>query len=124
MVGPNGAVFSMDIAAHMVARAVARTADLPNVDVVFGDAEFDPLPEVGFDIMISLFGTMFFDKPVVAFQNIAPSVVSGGQFHFATWASPQNNPWFELAGRRAVERLSPMTPPVPHAPGPFGFCGC
>jgi SAM-dependent methyltransferase len=124
MVGPNGAVFSMDIAAHMVARAVARTADLPNVDVVFGDAEFDPLPEVGFDIMILLFGTMFFDKPVVAFQNIAPSVVSGGQFHFATWASPQNNPWFELAGRRAVERLSPMTPPVPHAPGPFGFCGC
>jgi SAM-dependent methyltransferase len=121
IVGPKGAILSMDIAAPMVARAVARTADLPNVDVVVGDAEFDPLPEVGFDIMISLFGTMFFDNPVAAFQNIARGVVPGGRFHFATWASPQNNPWFGLAGRRAVERLGPMPPPVPHASGPFGF---
>ena len=48
----------------------------------------------GFDVVMSQFGVMFFDEPVVAFANIARHMRSGGRLGFACWQAMERNPWF------------------------------
>ena len=37
------------------------------------------------------------------------------------WSGPEHNPWFAMTRQVAIERLGPVEPPPPDAPGPLAF---
>lgn len=124
-VGPSGRVTGIDISAPMLAgaRAARERAGLGNLDLIEGDAARHPLPEAGFDAIVSRFGVMFFADPVAAFRAIGRTLRPGGRIVFVAWAGPEANPWFTVARRVAEARLGPSAEPpaAPEAPGPMAF---
>lgn len=120
-VGPQGTVIAFDIAGAFVARVKERAKDVPQISAVQGDAQTFSFSETTCDTVISLFGTMFFPDPQVAFANIASSLNKGGRIVFVTWAGPQHNPWFSVPGKALASALPDMPKPDPTAPGPMAF---
>jgi hypothetical protein len=61
---------------------------------------------------------MFFADPVAAFAHLARVAQPAAGLCFSCFRSPADNPWAS-----GIARLLPsgMTPPDPHAPGPFAF---
>lgn len=118
-VGPGGRVLGVDIAPPLVALASARAP--ANTLVEVGDAQTYHFEPGGFDAVISQFGSMFFADPVAAFTNLRGAARPGGRMNLVTWAAPENNDWFSVSGRIAVQRLGPPEPMPPEAPGPFAF---
>ncbi|MEE4300536.1 MAG: methyltransferase domain-containing protein, partial [Pseudomonadales bacterium] len=81
-----------------------------------------PLPEAGFDAVISRFGVMFFADPRAAFTNLRKALAPGARLAFVCWQAARANPWMAVAGAAVQPYLpAPATPPDPHAPGPFAF---
>jgi SAM-dependent methyltransferase len=122
-VGPGGSVLGVDISAPLLALAERRKAatGLGNVSFRRGDAMVAPLGEGRFDLAVSRFGVMFFEDPITAFANIARALKPGGRVLFCCWAGPAHNPLFSVPAKAAAERLGPLPPPDPHAPGPMAF---
>ncbi|MEO1153011.1 MAG: class I SAM-dependent methyltransferase [Pseudomonadota bacterium] len=120
-VGPKGSVIPIDIADAFVARVKERASDVPHISPVQGDAQVFSFSEIKSDAVISLFGTMFFPEPLVAFANIGNSLNEGGRIVFVTWAAPQHNPWFSVPGKALADALPEMPKPDPTAPGPMAF---
>ena len=120
-VGPQGSVIALDIADAFVARVEQRAKDMPHISPVQGDAQTFSFSDVKCDAVISLFGTMFFPDPKVAFANIRNSLNEGGRIAFVTWAGPQHNPWFSVPGKALADALPEMSKPDPSAPGPMAF---
>lgn len=120
-VGPQGSVIAFDIADAFVARVEERAKDVPHISPVQGDAQTFIFSDVKCDAVISLFGTMFFPDPQIAFANIGNSLKEGGRITFVTWAGPQHNPWFSVPGKALADALPEMPKPDPSAPGPMAF---
>jgi SAM-dependent methyltransferase len=120
-VGPEGGVIALDIADAFVARVRERAKHLPHISPVQGDAQIFGFSDIKCDAVVSLFGTMFFPDPHVAFANIGRSLDEGGRIVFVTWAAPQHNPWFSVPGSALAEALPEMPKPDPSAPGPMAF---
>jgi len=120
-VGPKGRVIPFDIADAFVARVAERAKGVPQVSPLQGDAQTFDFTDLECDAVISLFGTMFFPDPQVAFSNISRSLKEGGRIVFVTWAAPQHNPWFSVPGKALAEALPEMPKPDPAAPGPMAF---
>lgn len=118
-VGAEGRVLAVDIAPPLAERATARVAGRAAVEV--GDAEHHAFEAGAFDVVTSQFGLMFFADPVAGFRNIRRALRPGGRLHFVAWATPARNDWFAVSRRIALERLGPVAPADPHAPGPFAF---
>lgn len=121
--GPQGLCLGVDISAPLVAAAKARAEaeDLESAGFVEADAQtyrFDPGV---FDAVISRFGVMFFEDPEAAFANIRKGVRPDGDLTFAAWRSPAENPLVTTVARAAAPLLPPTPPPIPNAPGQFGF---
>lgn len=77
--------------------------------------------EMGFDLIMSRFGVMFFDDPTAAFTNINANLKPDGRICFACWRAPQDNDWV-LVPMMAVKPFLPDAPePDPNAPGPFAL---
>jgi ubiquinone/menaquinone biosynthesis C-methylase UbiE len=81
-VGGEGHVLGLDIAEGMVARAAERMAEHGHVEVLCGDAASHDFDEGRADLVVSLFGLMFFDEPETAFANIARALRPGGRMVF------------------------------------------
>ncbi|MGX9357520.1 class I SAM-dependent methyltransferase [Roseobacteraceae bacterium S113] len=120
-VGPDGSVIAFDIAEAFVSRVTERARDRRHVQSVQGDAQRYDFNGANCDVVVSLFGTMFFDHPKSAFANIGKALSPGGRIVFVTWAGPQHNPWFSVPGRALAEALPEMPKPDPSAPGPMAF---
>lgn len=122
-VGPAGHVLGLDISDPLLARAEARRAALGLTTLTFtrADAQDHPFPPARFDLAASRFGVMFFADPVAAFANIGRALRPGGRVAFAAWAAIEHNPWFALPRRAALDRLGPVAPGDPDAPGPMAF---
>jgi len=90
-----GAVLGIDRSDAMIerARALARAARLRNVDHECADVERHALPRERFDVLISRFGTMFFDHPVAAFSNIRSALRSDGRLVMMVWQQHDRNEW-------------------------------
>lgn len=123
MVGGSGHVTGLDLSAPMltVARSRVESAGLDNVSLVHGDAQSYPLPEHGFDVAMSRFGTMFFADPVAAFVNIADSLRHGASIYLATWQPLAANDWILVPGAALLShaQLDQMPLADPSAPGMF-----
>lgn len=116
-VGP-GRAMGLDLSAPMLAVARQRAGDRTNVSFVQGDAQTHAF-ESTFDVVISRFGTMFYDDQVAAFTNIGAAVRPGGRLGLVTWQPFARNPWLTVP----CEVLAPYGEPpemVSGRPGPFG----
>jgi SAM-dependent methyltransferase len=98
-VGPRGTAVGVDLTPAMldVARARLASSELTNVELVQDDAQTQPFPD-RFDVVISRFGTMFFEDPVAAFANLRRALHPGGRVVFATWQSLEANAWLVIPG--------------------------
>ncbi|HEX2560780.1 class I SAM-dependent methyltransferase, partial [Phenylobacterium sp.] len=119
--GPKGRCVGVDISAAMLGLARARAADLPNVEFREGDAETADLGQQAFDAVMSRFGVMFFEDPIVAFANIRRATQPGGRLAFVAWRSPMENAFFAAPAMAAAALMPSVPAPDPDAPGQFAF---
>jgi SAM-dependent methyltransferase len=99
-----GAVLGIDRSQAMIerARALAHAAGLRNVDYECADVERHALPRERFDVAISRFGTMFFDRPVAAFSNIRSALRPDGRLVMMVWQPHDRNEWATSIERALV----------------------
>ena len=119
---PEGDVMGIDLSTRMLELARSRSAaeGLDNVTFVRGDAQVFPFEPEAFDIVISSFGTMFFNDPVAAYTNIGGGLRPNGTIALLAWRALPENDWLtSLRSALAMGRQLP-TPP-PDAPTPFAL---
>jgi SAM-dependent methyltransferase len=94
-VGPTGSVSGVDLSEPMlgVARQRARNLDVTNVDFTQADAQTHPFEPGSVDLVLSRFGTMFFDDAVAAFTNVAHALRPPGRLCLASWRPLADNEW-------------------------------
>ena len=121
-VAPSGKVIGVDISPDLVAAAQQRAAQdgTTNIDFTCADASTVKLPDGPYDRLFSRFGSMFFEDPFAAFQNLHGLLRMGGRVDLAVWGPPRANLWMmEMMG--VVKKHVEVPPAVPRAPGPFAF---
>jgi SAM-dependent methyltransferase len=79
---------------------------------------FEP---ASFDMIISRFGTMFFDDSVRAFANLRRAAAPNAALHTIVWRGPKDNPFMTTAERAAAPFLPEIPPRRPDEPGQFAF---
>jgi SAM-dependent methyltransferase len=123
LVAPEGSVLGLDLSGPMLAAATARAgrAGLANVGFERGDAQVYPLPEAGFDGIVSRFGVMFFDDPHAAFVNLARALRPGGRVVFACWQELAANEWLMVPAGAALAHVPMPDLGEPGRPGPFSL---
>ena len=101
-------VLGVDISAPFVEVAAerARAASIDNVDFVAADAQTYAFADGTFDVVISQFGLMFFDEPVVAFANLRRALGAGGRLVFVTWQGLAANEWLSIVGRAVAQHVT------------------
>ena len=103
-----------------VARSRAAHEELTNVRFEQADAQVHPFERAAVDLVVSVFGTMFFDDPVAAFRNLRGALAPGGRLALLVWRELARNEWvFAVRDALAVGRQLPEPPR--DAPGPFAF---
>jgi SAM-dependent methyltransferase len=116
-------VVGVDVSAPLVdlARRRAQATDRDNAVFVVADAQVDPLPDEGpFDVVVSHFGSMFFDDPVTAFTALYRALRRRGRLVLLTWQGPEHNPWqVEVLRALHPDREAPIPPT--DGPSPFGL---
>jgi SAM-dependent methyltransferase len=118
----DGAALGVDLSSQMLAlaRGMAATEGLGNIEFRHADAQIYPFKAETFDVVISRMGSMFFGDPVAAFSNLHRALCPGGRLTLLTWQGIADNEWLtEFRAALAVGRDLP-TPP-PEAPSPFAL---
>lgn len=116
--GPNGSVVGADLSAPMLEVARSRAAARPDVALRQADVQTERLGGP-FDVVISRFGTMFYDDPTAAFTNIADHLVAAGRLCIATWQPLAANPWLVLPGAALLDFGTLPESVDPSGPGMF-----
>jgi ubiquinone/menaquinone biosynthesis C-methylase UbiE len=120
-VGKSGHVLAMDISSQMLSIAKQRAISLGLQDVIEfkeGDTETIDLPTLTFDAVLCRFGLMFLPNLKAGLFNIHKSLVHGGRFAAAVWASPENVPFISLSFN-IIQKETNTQPPAANTPGPF-----
>ena len=123
-VAPKGAAVGVDISgpALALARERAAASGLNDVGFIEADAQVHPFELESFDAVISRFGTMFFDDPVVAFANLRRALRRGGRLAVLAWQGPFESEWTTVAVNVAIAHFGrPPDLGEPGGPGPFAF---
>jgi SAM-dependent methyltransferase len=119
-VGEHGRVLGIDCAREFIEIAEREFA-LPNVRFLVADAQTFA-PRETYDVVVSRFGTMFFQNPVLALRNLRRALKPGGRLVMAVWRSLAENEWAALPKGVALAHLPPDAPPVESCgPGPFSM---
>ena len=71
-------------------------------------------------MIVSRFGVMFFDDPVLAFANLRRAASKDARLHAIAWRSAAENTFMTTAERAAAPLLT-LPPRQPGAPGQFAF---
>ena len=118
--GPGGGAHGIDLSEAMltVARQRAHDTGLTTVTFTAADAQTHAFEGAAYDVVISRFGTMFFDDPVAAFTNIRGVVRPGGRLFIATWQPLGLNEWLTVPGA-ALLRYGTLPDTSPEGPGMF-----
>lgn len=122
LVGSEGRVLSTDFAPEMVevARRIAASRGLDNVEVRVLDAERMDLEDDSVDLAVCRWGYMLMPDPGAALRETRRVLRDAGTLTFAVFAAPDRNPWAGLPAKTMVER-GHVPPPQPGAPGIFGM---
>lgn len=120
-VGPGGHVLATDISKPLLDCAAERGRAVNHMSTLLADAEAADWPDTNFDAAISRFGVMFFANPANAFANIARALKPGGRIIFAAWAPAQDNPFWHIPSKHAVNHLGQPPKVEPNQPGPMGL---
>lgn len=116
------ACVGIDISRTMIEAARARNQqERANASFIEGDAQAYPFEEASFDLLVSRFGVMFFDDPVLAFKNMRRAAKPDAKACFAVWRAPQDNPFMREAELAAAPFLPRAAAPDPDAPGRFAL---
>jgi ubiquinone/menaquinone biosynthesis C-methylase UbiE len=122
-VGNTGQVLATDISSEMlsIAKQRAINAGLQHA-IVFkqGDTGTMELPNSTFDAALCRFGLMFLPDLDTALLNIYGSLVNGGRFAAAVWASPEKDSLF-ASTMNTVMKETRTSPPPAGVPGPFSL---
>ena len=96
-----GSALGVDVSAPAIerARALTRAEGPRNVTFERADAQDHPFPAERFDVVISRFGTMFFDDPVAAFANVRRALRPAGRLVMMVWQVRERNEWDVLIGQ-------------------------
>ncbi|MGI5171033.1 class I SAM-dependent methyltransferase [Spirillospora sp. CA-253888] len=115
-----GSALGIDISASAIERAreLARAERLGNVSFEQADAQAHRFPSERFDLAISRFGTMFFEDPGAAFDNIGRALRPTGRLVMMVWQAPEHNEW-DVVIRRAL--AGPEGPVTSASGGPDPF---
>jgi ubiquinone/menaquinone biosynthesis C-methylase UbiE len=97
-VGASGHAVGLDLSESMldVARRRATHANTANVEFLSGDVQVYDLGRDAFDVVLSRFGTMFFNDPVAAFSNLAAALSDNGRLCIVTWQPFVANEWLSV----------------------------
>jgi SAM-dependent methyltransferase len=119
---PAGSATGVDLSSAMLAVARSRAAQLGLTNVRFerADAQVHPFERAAVDLVISTFGTMFFDDPVAAFRNLRGALAPDGRLAVLVWRDLALNEWVS-AVREALAVGRQLPEPPRDAPGPFSF---
>lgn len=116
-IGPQGRLIVTDFSQSMVdvARRRAETRGLAGVDFRVLDAEKMDLEDDAVDKILCRWGFMLMVDPDAAFSECARVLRSNGRLVFATWSTPDENPWITVFGMVLVpmglmERVDPFGP--------------
>src|SRR5262249_25135771 len=118
--GANGRATGVDISDLMIAAAQAR-AEREGVAARFfsANAQVHTFEPASFDTIISRFGVMFFDDPILAFRNVRRAAKDDAGLRLVVWRSAAENPFMTTAERAAAPLLPNL--PARRADGPGQF---
>lgn len=122
-VSPGGTVVGVDLSAAMLtlARRRADAAGCGNVELLETDAQVHPFDRGSIDVVISRFGTMFFDDPAAAFTNLHDALRPAGRLAIVCWQDVFQSEWIIVSGGAAAEHVGFPDFGPPGAPGPFAL---
>jgi SAM-dependent methyltransferase len=117
-----GAATGVDLSSAMleVARSRAAHEGLTNVRFEQADAQVHAFDPAAADLVVSVFGVMFFDDPVAAFRNLRGALAPEGRLAVLVWRELARNDWV-FAVREALAAGRQLPDPPRDAPGPFSF---
>jgi len=121
--GAEGRCVGVDISEPMIAaaRAHAEREEGTPARFVRADVQTHAFEPASFDLIVSRFGVMFFDDPVLAFANLRRAARDGAELRVIAWRSAAENPFMTTAERAAAPLLPDMPARRPDAPGQFAF---
>jgi ubiquinone/menaquinone biosynthesis C-methylase UbiE len=94
----------------MISAAQARAErEDSTASFIRADAQTHALQPASFDRIMSRFGVMFFDNPVLAFANLRRAAKDGAELRCIAWRSAADNPFMTTAERTAA----PLLPNLP-----------
>ena len=121
LVGKDGYVLGADISEILLDLAKKNFSNIENLEFKCCDVQNYNFGKNIFSKVISRFGVMFFENPIVAFRNIYNSIQDGGSLHFVCWTNVLENEFFTAAANIIIKHLNKEFPQVTRAPGPFAF---
>ena len=121
LVGKDGYVLGADISKILLDLAKKNYSNIENLEFKYCDVQNYKFKKNIFSKVISRFGVMFFENPIVAFRNIYNSIQDGGSLHFVCWTNILENEFFTAAANIIIKHLNKEFPQVTRAPGPFAF---
>ena len=121
LVGKDGYVLGADISEILLDLAKKNYSNIENLEFKYCDVQNYKFKKNIFSKVISRFGVMFFENPIVAFKNIYNSIQDGGSLHFVCWTNVLENEFFTAATNIIIKHLNKEFPQVTRAPGPFAF---
>ena len=121
LVGKDGHVLGADISEILLDLANKNFSNIENLKFKYCDVQNYNFEKNIFSKVISRFGVMFFENPIMAFRNIYNSIQDGGSFHFICWTNVMENEFFTAAANVIIKHLNREFPKVTRAPGPFAF---
>ena len=121
LAGRDGYVLGADISEILLNLAKKNFSNIKNLEFKYCDVQTYNFEKNFFNTVISRFGVMFFENPIVAFKNIYNSIQDDGSLHFVSWANVLENEFFTAAANIIIKHLNREFPKVTRAPGPFAF---
>ena len=119
---PAGTATGVDLSSAMLAVARSRAAyeGLTNARFEQADAQVHAFDPAAAHLVVSVFGTMFFDDPVAAFRNLHGALAPEGRLALLVWRELARNEWV-FAVRQALAAGRRLPEPPRDAPGPFSL---
>ena len=121
LAGRDGYVLGADISEILLNLAKKNFSNIKNLEFKYCDVQNYNFEKNFFNKVVSRFGVMFFENPIVAFKNIYNSIQDDGSLHFVCWANVLENEFFTAAANIIIKHLNREFPKVTRAPGPFAF---